>query len=722
MNKSFVKNNPIKITLLEISPPLNELAKSKEELNIIFQGNDNFYDFKKYLSSKTPIQLSRYKKSLIMTLLKSNNILATGLFTIRSGETNVVLNYENMKKNISAKKVNINNLIECIKIKIFCEVDNKSNISYGLNENKGNDSARKYVPKVNLMKNNHLNGNKNKNINISKNVYEKKNKYLGNFYTNNTFKKNTINSSHEFSMGGEYNSYLTEEMNSNSKQNKAYNFNTNTNEIKKLSPYCSSKLYNNLTQKTEMEKISKGKNQLINKAKSKNYFSTIKKQAFSKKIKLNNSSLNLMSKKDNIENNENYNNSNNNSNTNRNMKPTISFNKNNRRNTNNNKVSNFNKNLMNSIDNLISGQIIEHVDKSKNEKNNSEKKSFVCISENINLNISNIGLKNNENKKRKNIHMMKNSISTAETIKNEGEFSCNNLLVNKNEEVDNINKNSFIAFANRINNEKLLNKLKENNINRNANKHKFNKSLCQHSFVDNIFNEKELNENCKNNNSNLCKSFDKLPKQKENNGNLNELTLKNENIFKSDDINENKEKNDANEEEVNETEVEEEENIEFENYRRLKEDFNLLYNDEYIKNINEDLLKLEIELFIEKISELFSEYHILMDNKILENHIIKKDYKNNIEKYLLYTKLNNKLEFIKAQQKARKHNLVEKGIFLEKQNSKNINLNMNELNVFRLIFPDDNKSEKLKKIVSSILKKQGNNEILKEKNKILSLE
>ena len=187
MNKSFVKNNPIKITLLEISPPLNELAKSKEELNIIFQGNDNFYDFKKYLSSKTPIQLSRYKKSLIMTLLKSNNILATGLFTIRSGETNVVLNYENKKKNVSAKKVNINNLIDCIKIKIFCELDDKSNISYGLNENKTNDSIIKYVPKVNLMKNNHL--NKNKNINISKNIYEKKNKYLGNFYTNNTFKK-----------------------------------------------------------------------------------------------------------------------------------------------------------------------------------------------------------------------------------------------------------------------------------------------------------------------------------------------------------------------------------------------------------------------------------------------------------------------------------------------------------------------------------------------------
>ena len=98
MDKVDSKNQTLKITFLEINPPINELIKGKEEINIIFQGNDNFYDFKKYLSSKIPIKLISYKNSLIMTLLKSNNIFATGLFTLRQGEQNVILNYENKKK------------------------------------------------------------------------------------------------------------------------------------------------------------------------------------------------------------------------------------------------------------------------------------------------------------------------------------------------------------------------------------------------------------------------------------------------------------------------------------------------------------------------------------------------------------------------------------------------------------------------------------------------
>ena len=46
--KKFIN---IKITFIEIFPAINEIIKPKEDLNIVFQGNDNFYDFKKYLSS-----------------------------------------------------------------------------------------------------------------------------------------------------------------------------------------------------------------------------------------------------------------------------------------------------------------------------------------------------------------------------------------------------------------------------------------------------------------------------------------------------------------------------------------------------------------------------------------------------------------------------------------------------------------------------------------------
>ena len=54
---------------------------------------------------------------------------------------------------------------------------------------------------------------------------------------------------------------------------------------------------------------------------------------------------------------------------------------------------------------------------------------------------------------------------------------------------------------------------------------------------------------------------------------------------------------------------------ESDNYSKLKEDFILLYNDNYVKNIQEDLLKLEIELFVEKMTGLTSAYHYEINEK-----------------------------------------------------------------------------------------------------------
>ena len=723
MDKAETKKQPIKITFLEINPPISELIKNKEEINIIFQGNDNFYDFKKYLSSKIPIIINRYKNSLIMTLVKSNNIFATGLFIIRKGEQNVVFNYESKKKHNTSKAVNINNLLDCIKIKIFCEFDTKDknnisslNINNNINDNKNNDSASKYVPKVNLMKSSHLKGKNNQ----GKKIFEKKKKVQGNFYINNSIKKNNlINSSQEFSLGGgEYSAFLTEEINNNSKHNN----NFHTNEIKKLSPYCSSKINNNLIQKTEIEMSAKVKGR-INKAKSKNYFSTIKKQyrqSYGNQIKLNNSSLNLINQKNSLNSIDNYENLNKNPNSNRILKPTISFNKNNKRNLNNNKAINNNKNLINSIDNFISGQIIEHVDMSKKDNKktnhtNSEKKSAV----NINKNINNLGgnfTLNNENKKRKfnNNNVTMNSISTAGTKKNDLEYSINSLLDCKDYDDKNIiNKNGFMPFTNRLNNERLQQKLKGNNSNNgNCNKHKFNKSLCQQSFIDKIFNENDFNLNINEKdkkNSNNCESCPKLQNGKED---LNLNQDNKENKICEDEDN----KLDLNKDEIKEFQ---EENMEFESYERIKEDFNLLYNEEYIKQINEDLLKLEIELFFEKMAELFSTYHLLMDEKILENQIIKRDCKKNIYNYLLYEKLNHKLQLIKTQKQAKQNTLKEKGINLDKQNSTNLYINIDELNIFKMIFPDEDKTKKLKKIISVILKKQENKELLDDKLKFL---
>ena len=733
MDKLDSKNQTLKITFLEINPPINELIKGKEEINIIFQGNDNFYDFKKYLSSKIPIKLISYKNSLIMTLLKSNNIFATGLFTLRQGEQNVILNYENKKKIISTKTVNINNLLECIKIKIFCEFDNlknnnkdKENILFIIN-NKINENVGKYVPKVNLMKVNHLNKNKNNNNNIIKKPFDKKKKYLGNFYVNNSIKKN-FNISQEVYLGGEYSTSLTEEMNYLKQSNN--NTNGNNNEIKKLNPYFSSKMNknNNLSLKKEIENSSKAKNQNANKAKSKNYFNTIKRQyktGFGSQIKMNNSTLNIINQNNKIDCTENINlntinNNCNNPYNNRNiLKPTISFNKNNKKITkNNNKIINLNnnKNLISSLDNLISSQIIEHVDICK--KNNSNNITNININniEKNNLLPKNKNLNKNENKKVKLNNVTMNSISTAGTKKNDLEFSINSLQ--DYEDKNFINKNSLIPFTNRAY-ERIQHKLSGNNLNyKKANNHKFNKSLCQNSFTEKLFNENgfNLNLNEQNTNSVMCKSYNKLPKNSHKNIN-NYLKL--ENYDNNDIYNNINTINNIEEQKIEDiNELEDDNiNIELENYLKIKEDFNLLYNREYIQQINEDLLKLEIELFYEKMSELFSTYHIQMDQKILENQIIKRDYKKNINNYLLYNKLYNKLQFVKTQQNIKKSNFKDKGIDLDRQNYLNVNTNMNEIDIFKIIFIENNKTEKLKKIVSIILKKNGNKGILDKNHK-----
>ena len=352
------KNKFLKITFLEIFPSINELIKPKEDFNIIFQGNDNFFDFKKYLSSKTPIQLPYNKKSLIMTLLKNNNIFATGFFTIRSGEQNIFFNYENNKKGISNKTVNINNLAECLKIKILCEIENASAISTinrnTINTNYENNSNVKYVTKVNLMKPIRINNYKNK---INKKIYDKKKKVLNSIHqtTNNSMKKNFVNESKEFE--GDYTAILTEEM-SNFKQN----FNSNNNyDIQKIN-----KMISNTARKNESSN-NKGLNR-INKAKSKNFLSTNKKlnKNYGRQIKMNNSSLNLINQNNkiissdvsqinnNIANNRNYY-------TNRNSLKSnnTSYIKTTKRNTYN--LNPTNKAIRTSLNNYISGKIIEHV-------------------------------------------------------------------------------------------------------------------------------------------------------------------------------------------------------------------------------------------------------------------------------------------------------------------------------------------------------------------------
>ena len=420
---------------------------------------------------------------------------------------------------------------------------------------------------------------------------------------------------------------------------------------------------------------------------------------------MNNSSLNIINPKDKFNSNDNNQNSINNKNyySNRNSLKT-NIPKNMIINRNSNKKSLNNKNMKTSLNNYISGKIIEHM--------GNEKVNYISINKSMNKN--NIYSKNiSDTKIIKSNNITMNSVSTTFTKKNDLEFSMNSLQDNEDKNYLNFNlsnKNTFRSFTNRINDEKLTKHLYENKNNIiqnkkvNYTKHKFNKSLGQQSFTEKIFCENNdlnlnLTEKKENFNYNLCKSENKL-----------EVNLKEINKDVNNDINDIN-KNDLYKENENEL------NLENNNFIKLKEDFNLLYNLEYINKISEDLLKLEVELFIEKMNDLFSEYHNQMDEKILEKTINNQEYKINFDKYLLYNKLKDKLEIIK------KKYLKEKSIItnIRKQNDKNVETNLNELDIFKIIFPDlitkdrTDKKIQLKNILLIILKKEENKELIKEK-------
>ena len=157
-----------------------------------------------------------------------------------------------------------------------------------------------------------------------------------------------------------------------------------------------------------------------------------------------------------------------------------------------------------------------------------------------------------------------------------------------------------------------------------------------------------------------------------------------------------------------------EEYYEINNFYKLKEDFLLLYNDDYNNNIKDDLLKLELELFIEKVSELIITYHNNIYEKILENEILKNKYKANISEYLLIKKLYSKLNEIKTTKKSKIKSQ------LKNNNKFNDILNKDEMNLFKLIFPPlseenlclINKKEKLKQILDIVLNKNENIKLL----------
>jgi hypothetical protein len=154
--------------------------------------------------------------------------------------------------------------------------------------------------------------------------------------------------------------------------------------------------------------------------------------------------------------------------------------------------------------------------------------------------------------------------------------------------------------------------------------------------------------------------------------------------------------------------------IETDIFSKQLEDFQLLYNDEYIKTINNDYIKLEIELFIEKIIELTSFYNNKIEEKNLEYEILTNEYLNNISKFIQIQKLLDKLRIIKTKLSLKKHNLKEIKANYLNNSINNLITNKQEVKIFNnnLIGEIEKKNiekkEELKKIIEKLIENKKN--------------
>ena len=165
-------------------------------------------------------------------------------------------------------------------------------------------------------------------------------------------------------------------------------------------------------------------------------------------------------------------------------------------------------------------------------------------------------------------------------------------------------------------------------------------------------------------------------------------------------------------------------NFGLDNFTKKLEDFHLLYNDDYIKNIKEEDYSLEIELYIEKLMELIIEYHLQIEEKEIEYQLIKNIYNKNLHLLSEQNKLSKKLQLIIDDNNIKQKSKTSINTEHEKNKINNINTDRNEVNIFNFIIfsqkdkDNKNKKEKLTKILKNILSKPKHKNIINQNEKI----
>ena len=618
----------LKLFYLDIFPSYEEIDENREGIIITFQNSDLIYNLEELIKNREEIFVPQQIPNQItrINLNKSNNLYASGPFTVKNGEQWVTFQYEHKKKQTSNFALS---LIDCIKIKFLCKMD--------------------FVPAIITQVTSTEIQQKNDSIlaNIISKPSPKK------LYSNySTKKKNGHNNGNVLE---HHDSLHTEE---NSKISKM---------LDNINPDTKSNMTNNLNNTTLSS--TKNVNNHLLKSENLSEFNSLS------------ASSGVIGKK------ENNNNANNANNANKNKIVKKAGNT-----VYNNNLNNIN-NSVNIESKETSGEIgpINQKKKSKNYENNLNK----------------------EKEKKGNSNSMNNIANTIDSG-NENKNSKQNLKRNKSKNVlDNKNKTSK--------KEKQTKNITSNNNSSKENQtiKKIKKDLSTKNVSSAFI--KEENENIK----------EDIYDDNDDNNNEHIMDDNNRNVESNDMnitskiVNDNYEHIEKNNEPLLDEYNEDIDNLGLDNFSKKLDDFQLLYNDDYIKGIKEEDYSLEIELYIEKLIELITEYHIQIEEKDLEYQLIKNMYKKNIFQYLEINKLNKKLELIKDDTILKKNNIKPINFEHDKNYINNLITNKDEINMFNFILYSEKekeikeKKEELKKILKIILNKPKYKNIINQNEKIV---
>ena len=609
----------IRIKLLDIFPSIKELQQQQNDLDIIFQGLDIFYNLIELLKSKIELTINtKNKTSIIISLIKSNNIFATCVFNIKQGEQWVTFSYENKKKKEASFA---QSLIDCIKLKLNCEIS-------------------KNIIKKKKSKNINLNSKK-----INNNIKNINPKNISNYTTYTTEENNKIPNKMKIipSSKGLKNISIEGSPQEKFQEKIKYSFikydNSNQNKInKEINTLNRSKIKVNFDRIT-CDDLSLRLNKIVahNNTKEEN--------------KLN---LTQMQKKKN------------------------------RSNNNLNLLKNSNKNLkLNNKDN----KIYNNFDSDSNKRNKQIIKNKI-------LNTNTYDCELNILKKIKTNNKLKNKIERSQ--ENIESIYLNNALTDE----DNKRSKKELKNSDNINNKKNSKTPVITKINNFMNSHNSLKENKKKYSPPNLYYNKNEDDQSSSN-------FENENESETNNKNINNDSS--DNILSNFDFN-NNENND---------------------YEKLREDFNLLYNDNYVKNVNEDLFKLEVELCVEKMTGLINSYNADINFKKLENRILEEKLKINANKFFKLKKLFYKLKLIRKKYKKDNIHINQNEMNIKLIDDKELQINKKEIELFNLLNPNQNdindkansnKKEELKKIITIILSKSINKNILSQENLIHKLD